>query len=120
MELLEKLKDNHFKKEFEAKVKEKTNMPLAQAISITASEYGYETSPEELEKIFVVNQDLDENELEKIGGGVEFSNQEGTGNGDCTAEYCCEVVLLHPETLRTDVDCFYDYLCSNLWVGEKK
>ena len=69
MELLEKLKDNNFKKEFEAKVKEKTNMPLAQAISITASEYGYETSPEELEKIFVVNQDLDENELEKIGGG---------------------------------------------------
>ena len=32
MELLEKLKDNNFKKEFEAKVKEKTNMPLAQAI----------------------------------------------------------------------------------------
>ena len=52
MELLEKLKDNNVKKEFEAKVKEKTNMPLAQAISLTASEFGYETSPEELEKIF--------------------------------------------------------------------
>lgn len=120
MELFEKLKDENFKKEFEAKVKEKTDMPLGKAMFKTAEDYGFNISEEEMEKFFVVNGELDETELARVGGGVEFSNHEGTGNNDCTAEYCCEVVLLHPDTLRRDVDCFMSYLCSNLWEGEKK
>lgn len=44
MELFEKLKDENFKKEFEAKVKEKTDMPLGKAMFKTAEDYGFNIS----------------------------------------------------------------------------
>ena len=40
-------------------------------MSETASEYGYEINPEDLEKIFVKTQTLDEKELAAVTGGNE-------------------------------------------------
>ena len=59
------------KTEFNARVKEKINMSLGQAMSETASEYGYEINPEDMEKIFVKTQTLDEKELAAVTGGNE-------------------------------------------------
>lgn len=45
-------------------------------MSEIASEYGYETNPEVLEKIFVKTQTLDEKELAAVTGGNEEDNSD--------------------------------------------
>ena len=100
----------------------------AEAISLAAAAAGLETTPEEVERAMAEAQELDEEELEKIGAGdamcdkaywcgelfIPGEDEKGHDNW-CVAAWHCFDLFLHTEATKHDEACFADYICAVIY-----
>jgi hypothetical protein len=100
----------------------------AEALSLAAAAVGLEISPEEVERAMAEAQELDDEELEKIGGGdatcdkaywcgelfIPGEDEKGHDNW-CVAAWHCFDVFLHTEATKHDEACFADYICAIIY-----
>ena len=93
-------------------------------LSRAASALGYDIPVAELERMMARNQQLDLDEMEKIAGGgdeeCEFywrqRWEDEYGHGvRCMTLWHCLTVTCHTETTNTDVHCWSDYTCMQIY-----
>jgi hypothetical protein len=85
----------------------------AEALSLAARSAGFEVSPEEIERAMAEAQELDEGELEKVGGGRTSSDDEDEYGHDvwCWVGWHCYTVTLHTQTESKRASCWSNYDC---------
>lgn len=90
----------------------------AEAFSLAARAAGLEISPEEVEQAMAEAQELDAEELKKVGGGDWSDNDSGKYPEDekghdiwCWTAWHCFTATLHTETETESVACWSDYQC---------
>jgi predicted ribosomally synthesized peptide with nif11-like leader len=85
----------------------------AEALSLAARSAGFEVSPEEIERAMAEAQELDEKELEKVGGGRTSSDDEDEYGHDvwCWVGWHCYTVTLHTQTESKRASCWSNYDC---------
>ncbi len=100
----------------------------AEAISLAAAAAGLEITPEEVERAMAEAQELDEEELKKIGAGdamcdkaymcgdlfLPGEDEKGHDNF-CVVGWHCFDVFLHTEATKHDEACFADYICAVIY-----
>jgi hypothetical protein len=100
----------------------------AEAFSAAARAAGLEIAPEEVERAMADVQELDEEELKKIGGGeatcatsffcgdllIGGEDEKGHDNWCLTAWHCLAATL-HTEAENHREACWSDYQCSVFW-----
>ena len=67
-----------------------------------AAEVGYTISVAEVERAFAQNQELSDEELGQVAGGLDYS---------CLGVYCCFVVLVHENSGIDGYACYSNYGC---------
>ena len=67
-----------------------------------AAEVGYTLNVAELERAFAQIQELSDEELGQISGGLDYS---------CLGVYCCFVVLIHENSGIDGYACYSNYGC---------
>ena len=83
----------------------------AEAISLAARTVGFEISPEEVERGIAEIQELDEDELKKIGAGRRGIDHDGH-DSSCAIFWHCYIAALHTEGGTQFEKCLSNYKCA--------
>ncbi len=94
-----------------------------EALSLAAAAAGFQITPEEVERARAVSMEVDDSELESVGGGAGCENGQRRGPWDpwgddpighensCVAAWHCYYVAIHTSEANNNTHCWSDYLC---------
>ncbi len=87
-----------------------------EAMEEISKRLGFPVSASEYEKQMAAVQELDDDELRKVSGGIEISGDDGYGHDNwCLGNWHCLMATRHTESNSEDTTCAKDYQCLSFW-----